>query len=227
MTYKNILNKYIQYTEKTKKTFLEGLDSFHNLSELLDDYFFRGYLTAKQYEKAKAEFLTFEDVKALMVKKYDKKLASEIEKKRRHFETIANAEPIDHIELKVEWKRSQTWGLNPSCECWANEYTTGKASGCGYDKLSAATAEAMNKNTAILKLLFDKYEQTLETNPEASLRQSLGYGSGYILPFFEGGVGFSSHQSIFEGLGFSVLWSEGKMWDYMLITKKRDNKWIN
>lgn len=220
MTYKNILNKYIQYTEKAKNNFLEGLDNFHNLPELLDAYFFRNYLTPKQHEKAKAEILTLEDVKALMIKKYGKKQVTEIEKKRRHFETIANAEPIERIELKVEWKRNKTWGHNPFCECWANGYTTGRASGCGYDKLSAATAEAMNKNNAILKLLYDKYEQILKTNPNATLRDSLGYGSGYIWPFFDGGVGFSSHQRIFEGLGFSVLWREGKTWDFMEITKK-------
>lgn len=220
MTYKNIFNKYKQHEEKARASFLERFDQVQNIIELLDNYYYRNYLTAKQYEKAKAEILTLEDVKALMIKKYDKKQAADIEKKRRHFETIANAKLIDRIELKVEWKRSKTWGANPFCECWANGYTTGKASGCGYDKLSAATAEAMDKNNAILKLLFDKYEQILETNPEAPLRQSLGYGSGYIIPFFEGGVGFSSHRHIFENLGFSVLWSEGKNWDYMLITKK-------
>lgn len=220
MTYKNIFYRYQQSEENDRASLLECFDKVNNVFELLDNYYYRKYLTDKQYEKAKAELLSLEEVKALIIKKYDKKQATEIEKKRLYLEAIANAEPIHQIELKVEWKRSQTWGYNPFCECWAKGYTTGRASGYGYDKLSTATAEAMNKNNSILKLLYDKYEQTLETNPKATPHNVLGYGSGDLLPFFEGAVGFSSHQSIFEGLGFSVLWREGKTWDYMLITKK-------
>lgn len=44
--------------------------------------------------------------------------------------------------ITVEWKRSATWGLCPSIH-----YGDGKAahaSGCGYDKLSAALAEALS-----------------------------------------------------------------------------------
>lgn len=220
MTYKNIFNKYKQNAENARASFLARFDQVQNITELLENNYYREFLTAKQYEKAKTELLSLEEVQALIIKKYDKKQEKEMEEKIRDFEAIANAEPIHEIELKVEWKRNKTWGLNPSCECWANGYTTGKASGCVYDRLSAATAEAMNKNISILKLLYDKYEQILETNPTATLRDSLGYGSGYIRPYFEGGVGFSSHQQIFEGLGFSVFWSVGKSWYYALITKK-------
>ena len=41
--------------------------------------------------------------------------------------------------FRIVWVKSRTWGHNPNVKY--NGYTVGKASGCGYDKESAALAD--------------------------------------------------------------------------------------
>ena len=115
-----------------------------------------------------------------------------------------NAPDVFNIDVQIEWKNSRTWGANPFCECWGGGYyTTGRASGCGYDKRTAATADAFNSNPAIMKALYTAEEKRLAKRNKPTRREFIGYGSGYgILPAFEGGVGISSHGRIFENIGF-------------------------
>lgn len=57
------------------------------------------------------------------------------------------------INIQVEWSRSRTWGMNPHAQAWVcfedekygtrSTYGKGSASGCGYDKRSAAVHEAL------------------------------------------------------------------------------------
>ena len=111
------------------------------------------------------------------------------------------------IQISTEWARNKTWGLNPHTEIWAlGQYTTGRASGCGYDKLSSSIAEALNKNKYIMALLY-KAKNKLKKLP---------YGSGYgALPYFEGGVGYSSTRSVLEAVGFKeTAYNETKTSDY-------------
>ena len=114
--------------------------------------------------------------------------------------------------------RSRTWGSNPHAEIWTNDgYFTGSASGCGYDKLSAATAEALNKSDAVLKVLYTLYEKALRKDKKATPHNAIAYGAGYETPYFEGGVGYSCHDTIFRKFGAKVHeWHEGKMWDSMI-----------
>lgn len=44
--------------------------------------------------------------------------------------------------FNIIWVKSHTWGLNPNVK-WGNE-TVGRASGCGYDKESAALVDFLN-----------------------------------------------------------------------------------
>lgn len=63
------------------------------------------------------------------------------------------------ISIAVEYKRSRTWGWNPAATVTASldgvrtDTTTGTASGCGYDKLSAAVCEAFSENPLLQTLL--------------------------------------------------------------------------
>ena len=92
-----------------------------------------------------------------------------------------------------------------------------RVGGCGYDKESTATSEALNQFNAILKLMYAKKNDNIDMNNH----ELFGYGSGYgILPSFEGGVGVSTMRNICESIG--IKWNDvahGKNYDVYSITK--------
>lgn len=124
------------------------------------------------------------------VRKYEKRAKEDCAKLER-FENLD--EKIISIQIHVEWRYSTVWGLNPTAYAVVktNKHVftgTGKASGCGYDKESAAIASALNDIDVIGKMLCDYKQRCLETGAE------LEYGCGgtySAMPFFEGGVGVS------------------------------------
>lgn len=146
-------------------------------------------------------------------------------------ERAARAAEPDYISVSVEWKRNSYWGNNPVATVWADIETTGRASGCGYDKESAAIAEAFNKNLAILRILYKQAEKARENGETCrskisctgyTWRAAIGYGTGYsVLPYFEGGVGASSFLDIFKRAGFDARKTgSGKSYDHYTISKK-------
>ena len=149
-------------------------------------------------------------------------------------EEVAAAPTLTACRVSVEWKKSRVWGYNPSVtvdawtvdadgaqECTA---TTGRASGCGYDKQSAAIAEAFNASPAILKALYNADEKRLKgrESRKQSRRDFIGYGSGCSArPYFEGGCGVSVFYKIFENCGYTFEQvASGKTFDAYKITKK-------
>ena len=102
--------------------------------------------------------------------------------------------------ITIEWKKSRMWGSNPSAS--TNQGFEGSSiGGCGYDKLSTATAQALNSNKSLLKLLYEKKNANIDIKNHVLL----GYGSGYdILPQFEGGVGYECYKHILEKLGINM-----------------------
>ena len=129
-----------------------------------------------------------------------------------HMETLLNSDlKINKIFISIEWKKSRTWGNNPHAEVkvfYNNdniEIFTGSASGCGYDKRSAATAQALNKCELLKALLYKAENKRLKNHSEVTRRDFIGYGSGYgAIPHFEGGVGFRSHETILNNLNFKT-----------------------
>ena len=129
-----------------------------------------------------------------------------------HMETLLDSDlKINKILIAIEWKKSRTWGNNPYAEVkifYNNnhiEIFTGSASGCGYDKRSAATAEALNKCELLKALLYKAENKRLKNHSEVTRRDFIGYGSGYgAIPRFEGGVGFRSHETILNNLNFKT-----------------------
>lgn len=127
-------------------------------------------------------------------------------------EVLLNSDlKINEIVIAIEWKKSRTWGNNPHCEVkvfYNNngiETFTGSASGYGYDKRSAATAQAFNKCELLKALLYKAENKRLKDKNGVTRRDFLGYGSGYgSLPYFEGGVGFRSHETILNNLNFKT-----------------------
>jgi hypothetical protein len=104
--------------------------------------------------------------------------------------------------ITLEWKKSRMWGMNP--RAYTNYGFVGESiGGCGYCKTSTATAQALNSNLSILKLMYLKKNELLKQGlNKDEIKNKIGYGCGYsIIPRFEGGVGVSSHENILKGLG--------------------------
>lgn len=218
--FKAIKKNYIRGEKEQLKKLINTINEQQSPADFLGNWWLKELLTNTIINKININNITLEEVKAKATKKAEQKTKKQIEKFCEKCDKIAQAEDITEIIIKIEWVRSSIWGYNPHAEVWARGYTTGTASGCGYDKRSAAVANAFNKNHNILKLLYTAQEKNLRSKAPLPMREALGYGSGYMVPYFEGGVGYSSFEHIFQGLGFSTTWGEGKTWDYMTITRK-------
>ena len=192
-------------------------------SELINSWYYNEKLTARQIEKLNDKELTTtkakEIIKNKIIKEYDKRINKALTK----IETIQKAnEDITIINVSINWVKSPTWGYNPHATITTSngDITEGRASGCGYDKESAAIADALNQNDDILKLLYI-YKNKKMTLKNTNNHDILGYGSGYgVLPYFEGGVGASSLMNIFRKLGYNVTEYHTKISDYYTIKKK-------
>jgi hypothetical protein len=200
--------------------FVRELNEAQTIEEILKSWRLTEPMTAA---KKKAKWLSIEELKAYILKRRTQNLQKSIEQKETRLNTIANAGELVSIKISVEWKRSRTWGSNPTATVrvtkaggYSDTYV-GSASGCGYDKESAAIAKALNQSNELLKLLY----LAKEAQPLCNNHELFGYGSGYgILPSIEGGVGVSCYPRIFEKLGFK--WSStgsGKSFDCYTVQK--------
>jgi hypothetical protein len=117
---------------------------------------------------------------------------------------------IKRIIVATDWRR----GSMQANQCRAEikvtyaDYCTEvfeseRTGGCGYDKESTAIADAFNRINALLKELALKASEAIEQGKEYG--EYIGYGCGYsTLPYFEGGVGFSSQEKILNSLGYKM-----------------------
>jgi len=188
------------------------------------------WLTPYMEKKFKAGEIDIEAAQKSAIKRiekdFSKRLAHTIEK----IERAENAPELLSIDISVEWKKNRTWGNNPTAEvrAWTGKYNaetgTGTASGCGYDKESAAIAEALNSCPSVLSALYEVAEQMGARQEE--YREKIGYGSGYsILPYFEGGVGVSCYYQIFDAMGYTMRHTaSGKTFDVYTVSKKEGTK---
>lgn len=121
------------------------------------------------------------------------------------------------FKINVDWHRSRMWGSNPRAEVWANlrgvrsDCTNGTASGCGYDKESAAVDSALEDNPLMQTLLLwprlnvkGRYGDTVHR----TLRKC---DYGYALRF--GGMGMGELKSLLEQNGFACVEMHGDAFD--------------
>lgn len=166
----------------------------------------------------------------------EKRINKAIEKKYNRLDQYASAPDVKSVDISIIWKRNRIWGYNPTAtvnvHTSAGTFTaTGTASGCGYDKRTAAVGSALNEIDAIKKMLCEckenaikagkKSENTLEIN-SASNAALIAYGAGYgAIPYFEGGIGMSSFECVFNACGFVLDHiHETDSTDYYFFTKK-------
>lgn len=153
-------------------------------------------------------------------RKYRKAIQSELEVLKQ----IEEAETPKEIVIHVDWVKNTYYGNNPHATITDGKRRYfGSASGCGYDKRSAAIAEALNQSCSILKILCNKKEHELQIGKTGTNGKLIGYGSGYsAIPNFEGGVGIESFRRIFENCNYNWNDYSGEKYDMYIITKMEE-----
>lgn len=138
-------------------------------------------------------------------------------------DTTEAAEKPESFTLWVDWKKSRTWGANPHTELIVDGDTyRGKASGCGYDKESAAIAEVLNLCPGTLKILYDTKEKALAGDKNVSNEKAIAYGAGYgVLPYYERGVGVNSLVAVLKKCGYNVKQHYSPEKSFFEIEKRR------
>ena len=191
----------------------------------------REYSTARRWEQYQAGEISREKAAELATKRAIKAIEKDTAAKLARLERVANAPDLEYISVCVDWVYSNVWGRNPHAECVTNSGVYyGKASGCGYDKESAAIAEAFNKCDSILKAVYRLKENGLKsgkTDRSATActnidnRNICGYGAGYsVLPYFESGVGVFCYWFILKQCGFKVREHQTQNCNYYIIERE-------
>lgn len=169
----------------------------------LEDLKLDGILIEKMNNYGKKYIGTLQEQRVKFVRFLTNRMNDEIALMERDLDVVINSAPLFHygidLVITVEWKRSQTWGNNPTAK--TNYGFRGiSIGGCGYCKLSTATAQALNDYLPILKLMYVRKNRVI--GKDIKNHELLGYGSGYYtFPRFEGGVGVESHRAIITRLG--------------------------
>lgn len=105
-----------------------------------------------------------------------------------------------NCEVITEWRKSSVWGWNPNARVWVNNRFAGEdsASGCGYDKQSAAINGAIQHNDIFKKSVIIRAIKTLakgEALPYGITANEFGIYASF------GGCGVSTFTSILKWLG--------------------------
>lgn len=226
---KKAVNKEVKSNKAKDLKHFEELESLEKKEYYITQWIYKKSLNAV-YKKsqAKTEAQKKQTLKKLIALKYEAVKADKIAKIEKAEQLLTSGVKLENIEITIEWKKSSVWGYNPHAKIdyyifngSHNEFKTftGSASGCGYDKRSTATAEAFNKCDILKALLYKKENERLKKAPEKARYDYIGYGAGYgALPYFEGGVGFGSHETILKNLGFkNTCFNESnKHFDYYI-----------
>jgi hypothetical protein len=108
--------------------------------------------------------------------------------------------------------RYKALGLNNECV----SSKKGEISGCGYDKLSTATASALNHDSDLIRICFKKWDDIKSLYGVSRFEVR---GKEKIV--FNGGVGIQSHINILEALGFEVKHLYTKLSDILIYEAKK------
>lgn len=215
MTYKNILSVIENFDADQLRKF-EAEVAGMTAGAVLDSWYYRGLCTPKVLEAVKAmdpgdvlDSKTIEKMRAKKARELRKYSNDRIKK----LEAAGAARDVEKIYISVEWKRSRVWGYNPTATVRGySEVSEDSASGCGYDKESAAIAGAFNKNPEVMRILYN--------HAEAGGAFPYGVNVWAGMPYFDGGCGASVFYKIFEACGFKFEEvASGKLFNAYIITK--------
>lgn len=214
--FENLKNAIREYESESVRKFAEALGKM-TVANVLGSWSMREYLTPKAFEALKAldgtEMLPAAVAEKMTAKKARKAAKFTAERLAKLAEVEAVEAPAA-VSVSVEWVYSRVWGYNPHATVTADKCRTyGRASGCGYDKESAAIASAFNSNPEIMRILYE-YAERGEAFPY-SVHTFAG------LPSFDGGCGVSCFNRVFSACGYE--WRQtgsGKRFNCYLLTRK-------
>lgn len=212
-----------QFLER-RKLALKELDAekptWWPLSNFMTDSAIRSYLSGS---------LSRDKAEARILRSYDRQLDKELAELESRLAKLEKAPDFKGGRLEVEWRRSSTWGYNPSATfaAYSASVTEGYASGCGYDKLSTCAARCFNDCDSVIKMLVEKAERlaregkiTADVMPHEVFPN--GLSSTSYIPCFEGGVGISCHQNIFAFCGWDMRGvASGRAYDAFLVERRQ------
>ena len=233
-TFDNLRNKIeVELLKELNKDLLKIYD-IKNINEFVyqeNDYslvhIYNENMTNLQKEKVKNNLLDIEKVKNIIIKKLQKKHEKNLAEKLDLLTKIENAKDFNGAKITIEWKRSSMWGNNPTAKCYIygiGTISSGSIGGCGYDKESTAVAKSLNNSLSFRKLLCEF--KNMSKNIDVCNREAFGYGVSYgytgaLIPYFDGGVGCSCYEKIFEKLGYKMQKIAcGKTFDVYTIEKE-------
>lgn len=217
-----LLKAFEDKQKEDRKKFISDLNECTDTKAILDKWYYRSFLTAGK--KATAEFLGVDQLREIIIKRYDKTEEKKHAEFSHRIKYVLEAQDVQKVTITIEWKKNRTWGANPTAEArvsylngTCDHFSSGSIGGCGYDKESTAVAKCVNQINGILKALYLKKEKQAKKNN----REVFGYGAGYgILPNIEGGVGVSCYPEIFKKIGFEFKGiTHGKTFDVYEIVK--------
>lgn len=198
MMFNNLRNAVNSFYDLQSEEFERGLLTLTN-KRILESWYYKQYITNGAFERVKTlDPCAVVDIKTRenMIKKYNRENERKRAEKLRCVYDVENAPDVETIDISVEWKRSRTWGYNPTASVYAGMcYSMGHASGCGYDKHSACIASAFDENPAVLRILYR----------HADNGGKFPYGVIVFagLPSFDGGCGVSCFGNIFSACGYT------------------------
>lgn len=227
---KNLISKINRESKKELKKALAFNSELNNKDAFLSLAYYRGLFTKS--ELSKIDNITFADFKRTLKSKITAREEKRRAEKVLEVLSVQNkAFKVIEVKIQTEWKKSPTWGANPSTEIWVyfvnaqgnreSEYLkSGSVTGCGFDKLSTSISNALNQSEVLKANLYK--EANKGKNQKLSNAQIFGYGSGYgVLPYFEGGCGVSVYRDIFNAIGLKFeSVAAGKTFDIHRITQK-------
>lgn len=226
--FENLKNAVIAEAEKRLAEALEYIEngfceSWRTDEKIKSDNGIRRYSTDFRWKQYTSGEISREKAVALATARAKKETEKRITESLEKIESVSAAGDLEEATITVEWAKSRMWGYNPTatvCTFPAGRRSVGRASGCGYDKESAAIAAALNDQKSVLKVLYSMADSAIEAGK--SYRDFIGYGSGYgAIPYFEGGVGSNCFWSIFDRAGYNARSAGGgKTFDCWTITKK-------
>lgn len=198
MKFVNLAAAVNAHYDAARAEFAEKLESL-TAAAALDSWYYRDMMTPAALKTAQAldgAALLPDAVKVKMLARFnrgnEKDRAAKLEKlARAEYASLPRS-----VSVSVEWHKSAMWGYNPAAQVRAwNTVTTGTASGCGYDKQSAAIADAFNNNPEIMRILYEHAEKG------GSFPYSVHVFAG--VPVFDGGCGVSCFRSVFAACGYT------------------------
>ena len=145
------------------------------------------------------------------IKYWEKKKELELSR----LEVVNDIPDLEYVKIKVEWKKNPTWGYNPTAEVWTSGfyYDKGSASGCGYDKESAAIESALRDSPSLQKFIIHNLSK---------LKDKYGVETRYGLAHLSiSGKGVSTLLDLFRGMkDWEITEMHGSMFDGYEIRKR-------